>query len=69
VPSWKGNIPVGHGGTYSQVDGGLFATAGVHWLDWLLKGNTTAAQYFTGPSAASAGFEVESKNLDKITTH
>ncbi|KAL8368237.1 hypothetical protein RB599_003921 [Gaeumannomyces hyphopodioides] len=66
TPSWKGNIPVGHGGTYYDANGGKFGKAAVHWLNWILKGNATAGMYFKTSAAAADGFSVESKNLDKL---
>lgn len=47
------NIPVGHGGTYMQPHGGVGAEVVTAWLDWRLKGDTTAAARFTG---ADCGF-------------
>ncbi|KAL2072919.1 hypothetical protein VTL71DRAFT_10243 [Oculimacula yallundae] len=66
VPKWKGNLNVGHGGTYTQTNGGKFGIAGGYWLDWLLRGDTSAASYFTGAGAKNDGWSVESANLDKI---
>ena len=48
VPAWVANLPVGHGGTYSQPYGGEFAIVARGWLDWQLKGDRTAAKMFTG---------------------
>ena len=42
------NLPVGHGGTYSQPYGGEFRFPAVAWLDWILKGDSKAAQMFKG---------------------
>ncbi|RDL34747.1 Uncharacterized protein BP5553_07875 [Venustampulla echinocandica] len=66
TPSWKGNLPVGHSGTYMETDAGKFGVAAVRFLQWTLGGNVTAAEYFTGPSATTDGWSVESKNLNKI---
>ncbi|KAI6354454.1 hypothetical protein MCOR25_008597 [Pyricularia grisea] len=66
TPAWKGNQPVGHLGTFFQSNGGFFAIATVRWLDWMLKDNKTAAEFFKGQGAATAGWSVESRNLDKI---
>ncbi|KAH8837470.1 hypothetical protein MCOR27_004656 [Pyricularia oryzae] len=66
TPAWKGNQPVGHLGTFFQPNGGLFAIATVTWLDWMLKGNETSGEFFKGDGAATAGWSVESRNLDKI---
>ncbi|KAF1807894.1 hypothetical protein P152DRAFT_463081 [Eremomyces bilateralis CBS 781.70] len=66
VPSWKGNLPVGHMATWSEKDGGKFGVAGTNWLKWLLKSDQEAAQWFTGGTAEQAGWDVEAKNLESI---
>jgi hypothetical protein len=66
TPSWKGNIDVGHGGTYKEPNGGRWGVAAVRFFQWTLRGNTTASEYFTGDGAKNDGFAVESKSLDKI---
>jgi dienelactone hydrolase len=49
VPAFLGNlIGVGHGGTYWQPNGGKAAAAVVAWLQWQLRGDTTAARMFVG---------------------
>jgi uncharacterized protein len=48
VPVFFGWLPVGHGGTFSAPDGGDWAEVAVHWLDWQLKGNSTAGGWFLG---------------------
>lgn len=37
VPILFANLPVGHGATYGEDNGGEFARVGVAWLDWWLK--------------------------------
>jgi hypothetical protein len=68
TPSWKGNLNVGHDGTYWVSDGigGKFAAAAIKFLDWVLKGNTTSAAFFTGQEARQQGWNVESKYLENI---
>jgi hypothetical protein len=39
---------VGHGGTYSQPNGGEFGVVAGAWLKWQLKGNNEAGKMFTG---------------------
>jgi len=39
---------VGHGGTYSQPNGGDFARVAVSMLDWQLKGDKEASKMFLG---------------------
>lgn len=48
IPAAQVNIPVGHGGTYNQPNGGLAAQVVVAWLDWKLRGDAAAAKQFTG---------------------
>ena len=67
TPSWKGNLDVGHQGTYWETDGGKFGVAAVKFFDWVLRGNATAASFFTGEEAKQSGWKVESKNLAGIT--
>lgn len=66
TPKWKGNLPVGHGGTYTQTNGGKFGIAGGHWLEWMLRGNSSAKSYFTGAGAKNDGWTVVFSDLDKI---
>jgi len=66
TPSWKGNLAVGHGGTYRDTDAGKFGVAAVRFFQWTLRGNATAASFFTGQEAQAAGWQVESKNLGSI---
>ena len=39
---------VGHGGTYSQPNGGEFGVVAGAWLKWQLKGDKEAGKMFTG---------------------
>jgi dienelactone hydrolase len=48
VPVFLGWLPVGHGGTFSQPNGGDWAKIAVNWLDWQLKGNTEKGEWFKG---------------------
>ncbi|MEP7309582.1 MAG: alpha/beta hydrolase-fold protein [Acidobacteriota bacterium] len=48
VPVFKGNLNVGHGGTYRQAGGGRFGEVAVAWLDYQLKGSAEAARWFVG---------------------
>jgi hypothetical protein len=48
VPVFKGNLNVGHGGTYRQPGGGWFGEVAVAWLDYQLKGSADAAKWFEG---------------------
>ncbi|KAJ3053590.1 hypothetical protein HK097_003917 [Rhizophlyctis rosea] len=66
IPKWKGNLNVGHGATYYDQNGGKFGTAAANWLSWVLKGDSSAASFFTGNGAQSAGWNVEYANLGNI---
>lgn len=46
VPVSFASIPVGHGGTYAQPHGGIFATITTLWLDYQLKGKDEAQRFF-----------------------
>jgi len=50
VPVAMANLDVGHGGTYSQPNGGEFGRVAVAWLQWQLKKDETAGKMFTGQS-------------------
>ena len=49
------------------MNGGAFAPACVHWLDWNMKGIKKAAKYFKGKKAVMANdpkwIVFETKNL------
>lgn len=48
VPAVMANLPVGHGGTYFEPNGGKAAAIVVDWLQWQLRGDANAAQAFVG---------------------
>lgn len=48
VPVMVASLPVGHGGTFSQPNGGDWARVTVRWLDWQLKNDADAALDFAG---------------------
>ena len=48
VPVAVANLPVGHGGTYQDENGGAAAQVAVAWLEWQLRGRATAALRFVG---------------------
>ena len=50
VPVAVANLPVGHGGTFLEPNGGAAASVAVSWLDWQLRGDTTSARRFVGES-------------------
>lgn len=65
VPSWKGNINVGHGGTLFDTDGGTFGEEILNWLSWTLKNDTNASNYFTSGYKAD-NWQVQTHNLDML---
>jgi hypothetical protein len=48
IPAAYIDIPVGHGGTYMEPNGGIGAEVVTAWLNWRLKDDATAARKFTG---------------------
>jgi len=48
VPVAVANLPVGHGGTFNQPNGGAAASVAVSWLDWQLRGDKESAKRFVG---------------------
>jgi len=66
VPAFKGNLNVGHGGTYRHPGGGWFGEVGVAWLDWQLKNDKKASHYFVGSDCTlctNPVWTVEKKNM------
>jgi hypothetical protein len=66
VPVFKGNLNVGHGGTYRQPGGGWFGEVAVAWLDYQLKSNADAAKWFVGPDCRlcqEPAWSVEKKGM------
>ncbi|NLT65854.1 MAG: hypothetical protein GXX84_04550, partial [Acidobacteria bacterium] len=67
VPVAMANLDVGHGGTYSQTNGGEFGRVAVAWLQWRLKGDETAGKMFVGPSCGlckDTDWKFEKKKID-----
>lgn len=66
VPAVSANFPVGHGGTYSQPQGGVLAKIAIQWLDWQLKGKKEASKFFVDKKYREAQYPdcvYESKGL------
>ncbi len=67
VPVYHANLPVGHGGTYSEDNGGEYARVGVAWLNWHLKDDQSARGrgMFLGNSCGICGtsWVIEHKNF------
>ncbi len=48
VPAAIANLPVGHGGTFNEPNGGAAASVAVSWLDWQLRGDVKSGKRFVG---------------------
>ena len=48
VPIAAANIEKGHGGTYWEPNGGAAAQVAVSWLQWQLRGDSSAGEMFLG---------------------
>jgi hypothetical protein len=66
VPVFKGNLNVGHGGTYRQPGGGWFGEVAVAWLEFQLKGSADAATWFVGADCRlckESSWSIEKKGM------
>ncbi len=69
IPVFYGVYPsVGHGGTYSQDNGGPFGVTAVAWLNWQLKNDTSAKGkgYFIGSGCGLCGdsnWQIQSRSI------
>ncbi|KAF2727524.1 hypothetical protein EJ04DRAFT_451154, partial [Polyplosphaeria fusca] len=67
TPAWLGNDGLGHGGSFGKPNAGPIAIAGVHFMQWLLRGNASAGAFFTNGDALKSGYtDNKSKDLDKL---
>jgi dienelactone hydrolase len=68
VPVFWGDIPVGHGGTYLEDNGGVLGPVGAAWLKWQLLGETgpKGAGMFVGPNCGLCNTEwvIKKKNME-----
>lgn len=48
IPVFFAENGVGHSGTFHNPNGGAYGVVARYWLDWRLKGNTKAAEWFIG---------------------
>ncbi len=70
VPVFFGALPVGHGGTFAEPDGGEWARVSTRWLDWQLKGDADASWDFAGRDCrlcADERWSIEQKQLPPPT--
>jgi hypothetical protein len=68
VPAAVANLPVGHGGTYFEPNGGEAAQVAVNWLLWQLRDDPEAANWFVGPDCVLCRDEdwtLEMKGFDQ----
>jgi dienelactone hydrolase len=57
IPALTAQMDVGHGATYSQPNGGPFASGPLAWLQWQLKGDAKARAMFVGERCGFCGGE------------
>jgi hypothetical protein len=48
VPIFYANLNVGHGGTWTQANGGEMGRAATGWVKWKLQGDSAAEKMFVG---------------------
>src|SRR5512138_99851 len=68
VPVAVANLPVGHGGTYQEPNGGAAAQVAVSWLEWQLRGDAVAARRFVGEDCGlcrDSSWTFERRNFPK----
>jgi dienelactone hydrolase len=66
VPVAVANLPVGHGGTFQERNGGAAASVAVSWLDWQLRGDAAAGRRFIGDDCGlcrDPSWQYERKNF------
>ena len=69
VPVAIANLPVGHGGTFQEPNGGAAASVAASWLDWQLRGDAAAARRFVGDDCglcSDSKWQLERKNFEKL---
>jgi hypothetical protein len=69
VPAAVANLPVGHGGTFQEPNGGAAASVAVSWLDWQLRGDARAARRFVGDDCElcrDASWTLQRKNFANL---
>jgi len=69
VPAAVANLPVGHGGTCQEANGGAAASVAVSWLDWQLRGDAQAARRFVGDDCGlcrDATWTLQRKNFASL---
>ena len=69
VPVAIANLPVGHGGTYSEPNGGSFADMALLWIEWQIRGRGDGEKVFRYCQVPEEldGWTVHAKNFTKDT--
>ncbi|MEU8243575.1 alpha/beta hydrolase [Actinoplanes missouriensis] len=62
LPALLAHLPVGHYGTFAQVNGGEYGRVGAAWLKWQLKGDQAARALILGLGSGTQ-WTVTRKNL------
>ena len=67
VPVAIANLPVGHGGTYAEPNGGSFADMALLWIEWQIRGRGDGEKVFRYCQVPEelAGWKVHAKNFTK----
>jgi dienelactone hydrolase len=68
VPVATANLPVGHGGTFNEPNGGAAASVAVSWLNWQLRGDAQSAKRFVGEDCGlckDAQWSLQRKQFDE----
>ena len=69
VPVAVADIDKGHGGTYSEPNGGAAAAVVVDWLEWVLRDDDEAGRSFLGADCglcADTEWTFKSKGFDRL---
>lgn len=67
IPAAVVDLPVGHGGTFNDPNGGKAAAVTVDWLKWQLRGDAAAARQFRGADCGlctASGVQIKRKRID-----
>jgi hypothetical protein len=70
VPIAIASLPVGHGGTFQEPNGGAAASVAVSWLEWQLRGDAAAARRFVGEDCGlcrDSSWQLQRKNFAPVS--
>ena len=70
VPVAIANLPVGHGGTYREPNGGQFAEMALLWIEWQIRGRGNGESVFRYCQVPEdlKGWTVHARNFNKRET-